>query len=1533
MRSIKSIHIDLVPSAETRPLSSSSSPDLSRVKSIDSAASGDDGFRTQALGKPSAEKPSADRDRPDSRSGFSKGIVKERRHQIPGLRQTPYLKILFLRCDDNETYKSQARKQVREWIKEHTPPAQSTTKASAQENHDAYEWLIVHIIVPNTAAASQPRTSTKGSSTLLEKLRADFNGTSKSAVDRVAQIRIGINDVPYDLLPRVVPAIPGTYSETAQENAEAWSDLIQKFKSLILASFDMRVSQYEDDIREKDAQRALPGWNFCTFFVLKEGLARGFESVGLVEDALVGYDELAVGLDAIIREQVIAGSGAEHGGSFLPYTEDLRKQLERSRAAVHNYEGIDVQDTDGPIDLQSAHESHDHDEIPLSASRKNYRDLILANNISIFDFRCYLFARQISLLLRMANAWSSREELLAKLKEQRESSLQGVAARQAPKQPAEETENLAMLGEICRRALDFIASISRIMREDLLTSDARRRQQVDTRDEPDTPEVISDAVTIQVTNNLVSSFTFSVAQQILALTSTKSLPIPPSTLAPPDAKMSIHGQEPKATIPEPKTMMHPARSTSLRMTPREPPSPGIFPGRGASVADQAEASKSGSAFIKTGLEELASHRAELYVLSRSVLERLGSQCGWLVGWNVIAEIQGQGDDLEDVDLNDENVWSEQKKPREEIMQPFLHGIDNKLLRTGVDNEDDFYRLYETLTDKALRHYTVADHIQSVQTKMADLAILKYYLYDYGAAASYFYRMTPFYGEGGWEGIEICMLAMYTKCLKELKQHEEYVRVALKLLAKGAAVEKERLRYRSALNIGTGNRFGNEGNVSIDGYLEELMTVIPKMQHDTHVPLHSFFANMEVDGNVIYHEDQDSFRLQLKMHYLLLDDLVVEKAKARMVFVSGQGRDIWLETEETVTIKNGIARLYFQSNVSWPLLKRMLSTNRTKVIIPGAYVVKQVVLHASRMILSYESEALTQLVLSGPKFFKCPRLLLYQRPDAFDVKLFASKYLRMDRNRFVEIELCSGWNNVLNGELHIRAATAGLRLQTSDVKVVNNRLDISKKSEAGVIRFGALQSESKVKILVPFSLENDASDISLKLEISYTTERGTFFLAIHPSISILLPLDVNVQDVFKHKALYSKFTISSATSSPLRLLKSKLEPSDTFETCNGGDLPNPVMIFPRQPASLLYKIVRRSTQAPQSSSSASRKKNRTSLSLIIHYICLEEEIDDAVASLLMEALSETPLHQYNRLIIPTVLTQLNSRLTPYILERTALVGEFSTSILSGINWSEFFYGLGRRNGQDVDVAASLAHWIQTWFEQQPHIKLQPLETSEETVAKTRSIIIPVDIPSVTAVHTADIKLIHKAPIGREVVATTNEPISASLEIKSTRIWDSKSPGMKQMSQVGGDVSETADEIDFAYEVSVPTDTWIIGGKRKGHFRILSSKYDAPPRGFTFPIVLIPIREGYLPYPHLEIKPSPISKPAASDGRSGPTPADDQAGKANVITCETDYKNFGETIRVISNARKTTVSLDASSPQGGAWLLESEKRVAEDGLFLV
>jgi hypothetical protein len=527
-------------------------------------------------------------------------------------------------------------------------------------------------------------------------------------------------------------------------------------------------------------------------------------------------------------------------------------------------------------------------------------------------------------------------------------------------------------------------------------------------------------------------------------------------------------------------------------------------------------------------------------------------------------------------------------------------------------------------------------------------------------------------------------------------------------------------------------------------------------------------------------------------------------------------------------------------------------------------------------------------------------------------------MHLDRNRFLEIELSTGWNSVSSGELHIRAATAGLRLQTSDTKLVSGTLEVSQRSEAGAVRFGIMESGSSAKIGIPFNLEHEVNDISIKLELSYTTEKGTFFSATTPTISIVLPLGVNVQDVFKHKALFSKFTISSATSSPLRLLSSRLEKSEVFDAHGGLALSKPIIVFPRQPASMLYKITK-SNLIPMP---RSKQKPKSSLSLILHYICLEEEVEDAVTESLRQLFEEESLRPYIRLVLPAVISELRARTSPYDFERAAILNEISTSVFSSVRWRDHFSGLGRMGHQTEEIASVLARLLEAWQQETPRIPLVPISINEDTIARSRSIIIPVDVPSVTVVHTADLEILERsAVLGNNVVAAVNQPITASLSIKWTRIWDTE--------QLDHSATEN-DFLEFFYELSGASDTWLIGGRRKVHFRIPKDPSHNGKQKLSFPVILIPLREGFLPFPTVEIKPAPFVK-VHKPGHAGSD--EDTRVKQTNITCETDFKNAGETIRVISNSLKTTVSLDASGPQGGAWLLESERReVGSGGIVL-
>lgn len=227
----------------------------------------------------------------------------------------PSCHLLIVACDDTETYKGAIRKQIKDWLE-------------VVNRKKTQECLIIF------ASASDSQKSNKFAvnlrTSVFDKLKADFGGKTVKCV----QIPLVDND-PSD-----------------------WYDLLMKLKESVITSFTQLVISLEEEIRKMDLQRIQPGWNFCSFFLVKESLALVYETIGLFDEALLQYDELET-----IYFQIYGSNSSVIG--------------------LNNFGGQDPNDITGNI---------------LDFSRKPYRDYILQNTISIFDFRVYLFSRQVHLL-------------------------------------------------------------------------------------------------------------------------------------------------------------------------------------------------------------------------------------------------------------------------------------------------------------------------------------------------------------------------------------------------------------------------------------------------------------------------------------------------------------------------------------------------------------------------------------------------------------------------------------------------------------------------------------------------------------------------------------------------------------------------------------------------------------------------------------------------------------------------------------------------------------------------------------------------------------------------------------------------------------------------------------------------------------------------------------------------------------------------------------------------------------------------------
>ncbi|KAI5782945.1 hypothetical protein FPQ18DRAFT_359351 [Pyronema domesticum] len=1387
LRSISSLHVDLLPYSPpptnlASPTPFQSTTELTRVKSTDSARS--------------AEGPAVTRS-----ASRSRGPRKERRHQIPGLRNTPYLKVYILRCDDNDSYKNTQRKLLREWVTTH-----ATTERG--DNHDAFEWLILHVVLPGTPAAQQPRSSSsasnpsggsrwmKGSMTLLDKIRSDFNG-SNAKIDRVAQIRIPATHPDLTTLsPPVAVTAPGTTPESPVETETAWLDLVAKLKSQILASFDARVAQYEDDVKERDSQRQLPGWNFCTFFVLKEGLARAFESVGLVEDALVLYDELGFGLEAIVREQE---KGELIGGSFITWTREGLFWLEEARKCLLSRKTGDEQPPVDEID----------EENPIGSEKKPYRELILSNEISIFDFRCYLFARQATLLLRLGRRNGDHGIAPPKIDD-------GTPAASNPSE-LPEVDDLPRLAEVCRRGVEFITTVSRVLRADLVT----HKDSTASPSEGEPEKSVSQQELNAIVDNLVASWSYGVCQQLLSQTISVTLP---------------EGLETN--------------------TDR-----GLLPQRRSSLAQPSPSFAQPARSNITGLEEIAAARADMMVLARTILEDVGKRRGWIgrEGWFKL-----HSEEMEEVDLNaDENTAKRRKHGQ--VWLP--EGIRHKGLKEAVGDDEGnyYYRQYLELSEKAMKHYGIAKRFKNAERVESDLAALKFHLKEYETAAMHLQRMTIFYEQQGWGLIETTLLGMYAKCLKETQKSEEYVNVLLKLLTKSAALESGRIR-RLAGRLDDQDRgvtpqiFSPPGvkpttvhHVDVLGYVAEALSLSRQLGQEITTPMTNLWSDITVDSYPRHIASKDGFEVTVRLRYLLSEPLAIDRVVVKVVSaMSSQSRELLLESTAGVEMKKGTNRA-----VVW--------TNQT---MPGSYIAEQMVIYAGKLKFVHEfmrqttpdsSLLAANTTVQTAAATKKTKLSFFPAPKGLTGRLEMPKSIYLEKMRMVEIVVAVGDNQIINGELRIKSATAGLRLITASLEVVDGKESVTINEEnPGTLGLKDVSKGGEIRLRLPYNSDNELSELMIRLEVNYNTIAGSFVFVDTLSVLVALPLAVNVQDIFKHDTLYSKFQVSTASGEvPLRVFTATLKESKHFLTEGGKGTTGNMTVFAKQPANFLYKIKRNKgvTGPPES------------LALVIEYTNMDEELRQTVATLFETEMKEAGFEEYTHWLLPSLRARFRHR-TPAELERAALLEEFENASYDEYGWDEVL--------EAIDPRAGLREKVETWLKDffTKHSRV-PINRPDVLAMITRSITIPVDVPPLQVIHTVELNLLcdagsHSlsAPYAPPMV-TVGVALPAELIIRHSRNWDTST-------------EDPTAPMEFTYEVQNNPDTWLVSGRKRAHFAGVHDKVQ------KFSLVLVPAKSGYLVLPNIDIKP---------------------VGKAEGISLETEYKANANIVLVLPDIRSTTVRIDS------------------------
>lgn len=168
-------------------------------------------------------------------------------------------------------------------------------------------------------------------------------------------------------------------------------------------------------------------------------------------------------------------------------------------------------------------------------------------------------------------------------------------------------------------------------------------------------------------------------------------------------------------------------------------------------------------------------------------------------------------------------------------------------------------------------------------------------------------------------LEISILTFYARCLKKLGRKDDYVRVILKILGKNA---REGVSSRGAdgalINSGQESSDPVISNTSMTATTElatDLISYAAELHREISVPMNRYMRNIKVNPYIKHYDYKDGFQLQLSFRCMLGDRIPIQSVKVK-ISSTGDGalREIWLETDEAITLLPGMINLWLHSNV-------------------------------------------------------------------------------------------------------------------------------------------------------------------------------------------------------------------------------------------------------------------------------------------------------------------------------------------------------------------------------------------------------------------------------------------------------------------------------------------------------------------------------------------------------------------------------------------------------------------------------------------
>lgn len=167
--------------------------------------------------------------------------------------------------------------------------------------------------------------------------------------------------------------------------------------------------------------------------------------------------------------------------------------------------------------------------------------------------------------------------------------------------------------------------------------------------------------------------------------------------------------------------------------------------------------------------------------------------------------------------------------------------------------------------------------------------------------------------------------MHAQCLKQLGKTEEYIQVALKLLAK--MIRSTFTRVSEQGGFSSAHDSGKKTSDNVSRYLEELVFASKSLDQPFSVPSDKFFHAICVRPYVHHYPDRDGFQLLLQLWSLMPDEFQAQSVQLNIISDGEeQPYEMWLAAEAPLDIKPGMNEIHVESRVRKLDLHGMIVAN-------------------------------------------------------------------------------------------------------------------------------------------------------------------------------------------------------------------------------------------------------------------------------------------------------------------------------------------------------------------------------------------------------------------------------------------------------------------------------------------------------------------------------------------------------------------------------------------------------------------------------